>query len=57
VAEMGLKMGDHDVNNMIRDLDINGDGMISLPEFNIWWLAGRKGFTGKMSKLIMAKAS
>jgi len=57
IAELGLKMGDHDINNMIRDLDINGDGKISPDEFNSWWLAGRKGFTGQMSKLLLAKAS
>jgi hypothetical protein len=51
------QFGDHDINNMIRDLDINGDGLISPEEFNLWWLNGRRGFTGKMSKLIMAKAA
>jgi hypothetical protein len=52
-----IVFGDHEINNMIRDLDMNGDGLISPEEFNLWWLNGRRGFTGAMSKLLMAKAA
>ena len=40
---------------MIKDLDKNNDGIISLEEFRNWWLTGRKGPTGVMSQVLMAK--
>jgi hypothetical protein len=54
-AELGLNMGQIDIENMIKDLDLNGDGKISTDEFNLWWLAGRKGSTGTMSQMLSAK--
>lgn len=39
---------------MMLDLDRNKDGKISLDEFQSWWLAGRKGVTGTMSRLMEA---
>jgi hypothetical protein len=54
-AGLGLDMGNLEADNMIRDLDLNKDGMISPDEFNLWWLAGRKGSTGTMSQLLAAK--
>jgi Ca2+-binding EF-hand superfamily protein len=36
-------MGEVDIDNMVKDLDYNKDGKISPEEFNMWWLAGRKG--------------
>lgn len=54
-AELGLKMGKVALNNMVKDLDLNGDGQISPDEFSLWWLAGRKGATGAMSQLLAAK--
>jgi calmodulin len=48
-AGLGIGMGEIDCDNMIRDLDLNRDGKISPDEFNLWWLCGRKGSTGKMS--------
>ena len=49
---MGYNMSNNDVNNMIKDLDYNGDGQISKKEFQLWWLAGRKGTTGTMSQIL-----
>jgi len=43
-----------DVFNMMQDLDRNKDGKISLEEFTAWWLTGRKGVTGTMSRLMEA---
>jgi hypothetical protein len=54
-AGLGIGMGEIDCENMIRDLDLNKDGKISPEEFNLWWLGGRKGSTGKMSQLLAAK--
>lgn len=48
-------MSGDDVDNMIKDLDLNGDGKISLSEFAHWWLTGRRGLTGTMRRLVSAK--
>lgn len=53
--ELGVQMNDMDVENMVKDLDLNKDGKISPDEFSLWWLSGRKGSTGKMSQLVAAK--
>ena len=45
-------MTDLDVYNMLLDLDSNNDGTISLEEFQKWWLSGRQGITGAMSRLM-----
>ena len=54
IAQVGIEMNDMDVYNMMMDLDRNKDGKISLEEFNAWWLTGRKGVTGTMSRLMEA---
>jgi len=56
IAQVGIEMNDMDVYNMMMDLDRNKDGKISLEEFNAWWLTGRKGVTGTMSRLMEAGA-
>lgn len=43
-----------DVYNMMLDLDRNKDGKISLEEFQLWWMSGRQGATGTMSRLMEA---
>lgn len=54
IAQVGIEMNDMDVYNMMQDLDRNKDGKISIDEFNAWWLTGRKGVTGTMSRLMEA---
>ena len=54
IADLGLKMEESDVDNMIKDLDTNHDGRISMDEFAAWWLGGRRGLTGTMKRLIGA---
>lgn len=54
IAQIGVEMNEMDVYNMMLDLDRNGDGKISLDEFQTWWLTGRKGVTGTMSRLMEA---
>jgi hypothetical protein len=36
---------------MVVDLDKNRDNQISTDEFELWWLSGRSGPTGAMSKV------
>ena len=40
-----------EIHNMIVDLDKNKDHEIQLDEFELWWLSGRSGSTGAMSKV------
>jgi hypothetical protein len=48
-VKLGLKMSEIDIDNMMKDLDFDCDGKISIDEFQKWWLGGRKGQTGTMS--------
>jgi hypothetical protein len=41
--------------NMAIDLDLNKDGKIMFNEFSLWWLSGRRGATGTMSRILYAK--
>ena len=49
--QLGMSMSSIDIHNMIMDLDKNRDGSISAEEFEIWWLSGRQGATGALSKV------
>jgi len=53
------KLTGSETRAMIRDLDYNGDGLISSREFTEWWLAGRRGRKGAslLSKMISARLS
>lgn len=53
-SQLGQDMSDADIHNMMQDLDTNRDGMISLMEFTMWWLSGRKGMTGGTTKMFAA---
>ena len=56
VQELGMKnLTNYQVFSMISDLDKNKDGIIQLNEFRNWWLSGRNGPTGMMSKLLLGK--
>ena len=54
VAEaLGEKIPEDQLSDIVKNLDTNGDGKISLEEFKFWWLNGLKG---KMGKLVFLKA-
>ena len=55
VNKLGVKLQEKDVDFMIRDLDLNGDGKIDFKEFCHWWLTGRRGMTDAMRKLVSGK--
>ena len=40
-AELGRELDEAELEECIKDLDINKDGKISYEEFSTWWLSGR----------------
>ena len=55
IQEIGKKLGeslsDEEVQTIIKEIDVDGDGKISLEEFGAWWRSGRTGRSRKMAKL------
>lgn len=47
-TELGHTLDTAELEECMKDLDLNKDGKISLEEFTIWWLSGRQGLTGWM---------
>jgi hypothetical protein len=54
-TDLNVTLTDSDIMNMSIDLDLNKDGKISFDEFKLWWLSGRRGVTGTMSRILLAK--
>jgi hypothetical protein len=41
----------------MKELDLNGDGVIDLEEFTRWYFTGMKSYGGAMKGLLQAKSS
>ena len=54
---LGESLSDEEIQTIITEIDINGDGKISLEEFGAWWRSGRMGKTRKMAKLATRMAN
>src|SRR3569833_436226 len=54
-AELGRPLDAGEVEECLKDLDMNKDGKISYDEFKQWWLSGRQGLSGMMRKLLSFK--
>lgn len=39
--ELGRELDQAELEECMKDLDLNKDGKISLSEFTTWWLSGR----------------
>jgi Ca2+-binding EF-hand superfamily protein len=37
---------EEELDTALKDLDLNGDGVIDLKEFSRWWFTGKKEFNG-----------
>ena len=48
-------MDQSELEECMKDLDINKDNQISYDEFKKWWLSGRQGLSPWMRRLLAAK--
>lgn len=55
--ELGRPMDADELEECMKDLDINKDGKISYEEFSKWWLSGRQGLSSFMRRLLAFKLS
>lgn len=53
--EMGRDLDVAEVDECMKDLDIDKDNRISLAEFAKWWLSGRQGLSPWMRRLLGSK--
>lgn len=53
--ELGKPMDSSELEECMKDLDMNKDEKISYEEFKKWWLSGRQGLSGLMRKLLALK--
>jgi hypothetical protein len=55
--EMGRELDPSEVDECMKDLDIDKDNRISYEEFSKWWLSGRQGLSPWMRRLLASKLS
>lgn len=55
--ELGRPMDHDELEECMKDLDINKDRKISYEEFSNWWLSGRQGLSPLMRRLLTFKLS
>jgi hypothetical protein len=53
--EMGRELDPSEVDECMKDLDIDKDNRISYEEFSKWWLSGRQGLSPWMRRLLASK--
>ena len=53
--ELGKEMDQAELEECMKDLDINKDNQISYEEFRKWWLSGRQGLSPWMRRLLSFK--
>ena len=53
--EAGRELDAAEVEECMRDLDINHDGKITFEEFSKWWLSGRQGLSPWMRRILASK--
>lgn len=53
--ELGRELDAAEVDECMKDIDINKDNKLSYEEFSKWWLSGRQGLSPLMRRLLAAK--
>lgn len=53
--ELGKELDQAELEECMKDLDINKDNNISYDEFRKWWLSGRQGLSPWMRRLLSLK--
>jgi hypothetical protein len=52
MKELGQEIDDQQTEAALRDLDLNGDGVVDLDEFKRWYFAGMKPYNGARRSLL-----
>lgn len=53
--EIGRELDPAEIDECMKDLDIDKDNRISFEEFSKWWLSGRQGLSPWMRRLLSSK--
>ena len=58
LADLSLALGheltDYEIDTALKDLDLNGDGVIDLTEFSRWYFTGMKPYSGAKRTMLLA---
>jgi hypothetical protein len=52
--ELGNELTDEELEKALKDLDLNGDGVIDFKEFSRWYFTGMKEFNGSRRDILKA---
>jgi hypothetical protein len=52
---MGRELDSAEIDECMKDLDIDKDNKISYKEFSKWWLSGRQGLSPWIRRLMASK--
>ena len=52
--ELGHELTPDELDKALKDLDLNGDGVIDMNEFSRWWFTGMKEFNGSRRTVLKA---
>ena len=53
-SELGQPLSEEQLATALKDLDLNGDGVIDLKEFKRWYYSGMKSYTGSQMNYLKA---
>jgi hypothetical protein len=53
-AELGMQLDEEQLNNALKDLDMNGDGVIDYDEFKRWYFSGMKSYSDRKRSFFQA---
>jgi len=52
--ELGHELTEEELEKALKDLDLNGDGVIDVKEFSRWYFTGMKEFNGSRRNMLKA---
>ena len=55
--DLGHELTDYELDTALKDLDLNGDGVIDLTEFSKWYFSGMKPFSGEKRTMLQVGAA
>ena len=50
--ELGSELTEEQLKNALKDLDLNGDGVIDIDEFARWYFSGMRPYSGLKRSLL-----